>query len=356
MSDEVRKAMKNKPLSNEFLSSLCMELSLLLHAGIGIADGVHLLLEEELDHDARTLLQAVADRLDENEALSSALEGTARFPAYLIGMVRVGEQSGRPEEALRALSRYYESRERLRQRIRAALLYPSVLLILMLVVVVVLLAKVLPVFNEVFVSLGGEMAGVAGGLLTLGRALNAVMPVLCVLLTAAVLLLALFTGSDSLREKILRLWRSRYGDRGIARTVTTARFAQALAMGMQSGLPVEEAVRLAGVLGADTPAARLRVHDGLSRLEQGSGLAEALRESGLLPVPECRMLALGVRSGSGDVVIAEIARRMEERSEREIDARVGRLEPTLVIVMSGLVGVILLTVMLPLMNIMAAIG
>ena len=87
----------------------------------------------------------------------------------------MGERSGRPEESLRALSHYYEGRERLCRRIRGALLYPAVLLILMLVVIVVLLAKVLPVFNEVFVSLGGTLAGVAGGLLTLGRALNDIM-------------------------------------------------------------------------------------------------------------------------------------------------------------------------------------
>jgi len=348
--------MSNKLLSDEFLSSLCMELSLLLHAGIGVADGVHLLLEDKMDDGARGLLQTMAERLDQNEPLSLAMEQTARFPDYMTNMVRVGERSGRPEESLRALSHYYEGRERLCRRIRGALLYPAVLLILMLVVIVVLLAKVLPVFNEVFVSLGGTLAGVAGGLLTLGRALNDIMPVLCVLLAAAVLALALFAGSDTLREKWLTAWRWRHGDRGIARAVSTARFAQALAMGMQSGMSAAESIHMAELLGAESASAKLRIHDCISRLEQGSGLAAALRESGILPAAECRMLALGIRSGSGDTVIAEIARRMEEQSEREIESRVERVEPTLVIVMSVLVGAILLTVMLPLMNIMAAIG
>ena len=348
--------MKNKRLSNEFLSSLCMELALLFHAGIGVADGVHLLLEEKLDDDTRGLLQAMAEQLDQDEPLSLTMEKTDRFPDYVTNMVRVGERSGRPEESLRALSQYYEGRERLCRRIRGALLYPAVLLILMLVVIVVLLAKVLPVFNEVFVSLGGALAGVAGGLLTLGRVLNAIMPVLCVLLAAVVILLALFAGSDTLREKGLAVWCLRFGDRGIARAVSAARFAQVLAMGMQSGMTAEESIRMTELLEADTTAAKLRIHDCISQLEQGSGLAAALRESGLLPASECRMLAMGIRSGMGDTVIAEIARRMEEQSEREIDRRVERVEPTLVIGMSVLVGAILLTVMLPLMNIMAAIG
>lgn len=348
--------MKHKWLSDEYLSSLCMELSLLFHAGINVADGAHLLLEDQTDEDSRGLLQQIAEGLDQNQPLSLAMEQTARFPDYMINMIGVGEQSGRSEESLRALSRYYESRDRLRRRIRGALLYPAVLLILMLVVIVVLLAKVLPVFNDVYVSLGGALTGVAGGLLMLGRVLNDLMPVLCVLLAAAVLWLALFAGSDTLREKWLSAWHSRRGDRGVARAVSTARFAQALAMGMQSGLPAVESIRMAEHLGADTDSAKLRIHDCLSRLEQGSAFAEALRESGVLPAAECRMLALGIRSGTGDAVIADIARRLEEQSEQEIERRVERVEPTIVIGMSVLVGAILLTVMLPLINIMAAIG
>lgn len=353
---KVRKGMKRAALSNEFLSSLCMELSLLLHAGIGAADGVRLLLEEKPDEDTGALLRSMADSLDKNESLSTAMAGTERFPAYVTGMTAVGERAGRLEEALRALSRYYEGRERLDRRLRDALLYPAVLMILMLVVIVTLLAKVLPVFNETFASLGGEMTGVAGGLLVLGRGLDAAMPFLCVVLAVAVLFLALFAASDPFRARALAAWYSRRGDHGVARTVSDARFAQALAMGMQSGLPVEDSVRMAQRLETDSPGATLRLHDCISRLEQGVDLAVALRESGALSAPACRMLALGIRSGTGDTVMAEIARRLEEDSEREIESRVGRVEPTLVIVTSILVGAILLSVMLPLMNIMAAIG
>lgn len=68
------------------------------------------------------------------------------------------------------------------------------------------------------------------------------------------------------------------------------------------------------------------------------------------------MLALGIRSGSGDSVMREISQRMEEQCGEAIDARVSRVEPTMVIVISILMGVILLSAMLPLMNIMSAIG
>ena len=242
------------------------------------------------------------------------------------------------------------------RRLRSALLYPAVMLLLMLAVIVILLARVLPVFDEVYASLGGQLTGVAGGLLALGRALDAAMPVLCVLLGLIVVFLAAFAAVSSFRERIMTLWRRTLGDKGISRMMQTARFAQALSMGLSSGLPLEEALTLAGQLQKDIPAAQARCQDCLDRLERGEDLASALNGSGVLPKASCRLVALGQRSGTGDTVMEEVARRLSEESEYALETRVGQVEPALVLVTSLLVGAILLSVMLPLMNIMTAIG
>ena len=104
----------------------------------------------------------------------------------------------------------------------------------MLIVIVVLLSRVLPMFDEVYATLGGQLTGVAGGLLVLGQALNAIMPLLCVLLALAAGLVLVFTLSDSFRIWILTVWRKHCGDRGISRKMQEARFAQALSMGLSS--------------------------------------------------------------------------------------------------------------------------
>ena len=101
-------------------------------------------------------------------------------------MIEVGEETGRTEEALSALSQYYEQRARLDRQVRSALLYPAVMLVLMLLVIGVLLVRVLPIFDDVYASLGGRLTGVAGGLLAIGRWLDSAMPVLWVLLALVV--------------------------------------------------------------------------------------------------------------------------------------------------------------------------
>ena len=342
--------MKRK-LSNDEIASLCLELSLLLHAGVGTGDALSLLAQEE---EHRGMLSAMAEQVDGGKTLSTALRESGVFPVYVCGLVEVGERTGRTEEALAALSRYYEERVRIGRRVRSALLYPAVMLALMLVVIGVLLVKVLPIFDDVYASLGGRLTGVAAGLLNLGRWIEGAMPVLYLILAGLVLVVLVFGLVGPLRRGVVSLWQKTRGDRGVSRKLNNARLAQALAMGMASGLPVEEAVSLSANLMEGR--ARKRCQECGQRLEKGESLGAALRLSGLLPPRQSRLLELGQHSGAGDASMEKIARDLSEEGEAALDALVGRVEPALVLVCSVLVGLILLSVMLPLMHIMSAIG
>lgn len=182
------------------------------------------------------------------------------------------------------------------------------------------------------------------------------MPVLLVLLALVVVFFGLFAAVGGFREKVMALWRGKRGDKGLSRMMNNARVAQALSMGMASGLPMEEAVTLAGELMADIPAAQARCTQCRDQLDNGESLSTAMKASGLLPAAQCRLLELGQRSGAADTAMEKLARDLAQESETALEDRVSRVEPALVLVCSVLVGMILLSVMLPLMNIMAAIG
>ena len=342
-----------KTITNGELSGLAMELSMLLHAGIGVGDALSMLSQEDGYQD---LLAGMARRADEGAPLSRCLREGGRIPAYVCGLVEVGEETGRTEEALSALSRYYERRARQDRQVRGALLYPAVMLVLMLLVIAVLLVRVLPIFDDVYASLGGRLTGVAGGLLALGRGLDAAMPALWAALALAVVFFGAFAGVESFRDRVLALWRRGRGDRGVSRRMNNARLAQAMAMGMASGLPLERSMELAASLMEDVPPARARCEDCRARLEGGAALSAAMGESGLLPAGACRLLEIGQRGGTADAAMEKIARDLSEDGEAALEDLVNRVEPALVLVCSILVGLILLSVMLPLMHIMSAIG
>ncbi len=343
-----------KYLRDEALTELSGELAMLLHAGLDIADGLAMLAEDREGPDGE-LLTALRRDAEEGLPLSECMERSGAFPPEVCAQVRCGERTGRLEETLSAMAESGESRLRLARQLRSALLYPSILFLLMLLVIGVLLIRVLPVFEEVYASLGGGMTGLAGGLLRLGEWLAAALPWLAPILAVLAALGLAFAGSQRFREEALRRWSGgRWGDRGVSRKLQDARIAQSLSLGLRSGLSGEEALALAAPQCA--PAAGERCHRAEKLLAEGLGFAEALRQGEALPPAACAMLALGIRSGSGDTVIREIARRLTEEGENALREKAERVEPALVLVASVMVGIILLAVMLPLLRVMSALG
>ena len=348
--------MKKITLSNEYISAFCLQISLLIHAGIGMSDGMHLLAEDEQNSSLKEHLLQMSGSLDEGKQLSEAMKETWAFPDYVIHMAETGERTGRTEKAFRSMAEYYEGQRQLQDRIKSAVAYPSVLLVLVLIIIGILLIRILPIFNQVYEQLGGNMDGLAGGLLVFGRMLEGALPVIAVVLAAVFLVAVVVRCHAGLREKVSELFLRLTGNFDVAKKISTSRFVSALSMGMMSGLVTEEALELAASFQEKQPKAKQKFERCRVLLEEGSTLPQALKDTGLLEPVYCRMLALGEKSGTADSVVEEISRRLEEDARSAIEKLVGKVEPAIVITTSLLVGIILLAVMLPLMNIMASIG
>lgn len=342
-------------LADRELARILRGFALLLHSGIGVADGAFLLAREE-EASVQKVLNALGEQLDEGAAFSDGLEQTAVFPEQVSAMIRVGEETGRLEEALNSLADFYEQHSRTREQIRSAVAYPAMVFGLMLLVIGVLLVKVLPVFDRVYASLGSRLTGPAAGLLYAGQLLEAALPVLFAILLVLTGFSAVLRFSPGFRGKLASAWQRRYGDRGIARKFNNARFAQVLAMGLASGLPQETCMTLAENLLQDTPRAACRCADCAKALEAGESFCSALEKAELLPSAQCRLLQIGHRSGNADRVMEQIAQTMLEEAQNALDARIAGIEPAMVLISSLLVGLILLSVMLPLADILAVLG
>lgn len=347
--------MDHRKLSADEVSSLTLSLSLLLHAGIPTADAVSLMAKEGTEAYDGVLEDMVAG-LDSGVSLVDAMKATGAFPEYVCGLLEMGEKSGRTEETLSALSRYYDDRARLIRQVRSALTYPAILLAIMVVVIFVLLIEVLPIFDEVYADLGWTLTGPAGALLAFGRWLGVALPWILLVLAIVLCAVAICAFVPKARDAVISKWQEAAGDKGVAKKINTARMAQALSMGMAAGLPLEESLTMTAELMEATPLAQARCLECLDKLERGASLATAVRESAFMPDTESALLDIGMRSGTADSVMEEVSRRLTDEGEEALEMTVAKVEPTLVLVTSALVGAILLCVMLPLMNVMSTIG
>lgn len=348
--------MKKLTFTNEDIAAFCSEMNYLLHAGVGNADALQMIADDESRPAYAEVYARMARNIEEGSSLPQAVQAEGSFPAYIGEMLSVGERTGRIEEALSAITADCESRAATDRQLKSALMYPAMLLLIMLAVIAVLIIYVLPIFNRVYSQLGSGLTGIAGGLMTFGAVLSKISPLLIVLFIAVVLFLAAFSALPTFRSSVLGFWRKKRGDKGLAGKISSAHFAQALSLCMSSGLQAEDAVESAAKLLSDSPASVEKSKKCVDLLFDGTQLSKALKESGLLPASHCTLLEAGVRGGSGDIAMAQIAKRMSEDSNNAVEDAVSRVEPAIVIVSSVLVGVILLAVMLPLVNIMSVLG
>lgn len=342
--------------TNESASIFCSSMEYLLHAGISVADALHIVAKDEKNPKYKAVIQQMAEMADEGHSLSTVLVKSNAFDPYVYEMLKAGEETGRTEEALRAVSHSCARMSSVDRQLKNALMYPAVLLMVMLAVIIALLIYVLPIFDSVYSQLGSGLSGLAGKLLSLGKSIKGSLPVLFAVYAAAILFLGLFSAVEKFRGIVLaRFWRQR-GDKGVAHKMNCARFARGLAMGIGSGMDVDAAIELASNLPDASSNIKMRAAKALELLSDGKDLADALCEAKLMPATECRMLEAGIRGGESDRAMNEIALRLEEEADYSLSNSTASIEPTIVIVCAILTGTVLLSVMLPLINIMSVIG
>lgn len=347
--------MSIKQLDGPYLSSFCMEMSLCLKAGISLSEGIYMLAADETDKDLKEMLDGIYKKMDEGSSFEDALKSAECFPKYVIDMVEIGTKTGRLEDVMRALSGYYTRQEQITASIKNAVVYPFVLMFMLLLVIGVLVVKVLPIFNDVYNELGAEMSAIAVTIMNIGTAVTQYAAVILGVVVALVVIGVIVSAVPSLSLKAVTLWNKVTAGRKVSKKISSARFASGMAMTLASGLDTDESLDMVERI-TENPVMLGRIKKCRELMASGELFVDAISKAEIFPSLYCRMLSIGFKTGTADTVMEEIARRSEVEVNEDIESIINKVEPTLVIIMSLIVGLILLSVMLPLMSIMTSIG
>ena len=332
------------------LALVTRQLATLVRSALPVEEALLAASEQSEKPRLKSILLAVRARVMEGHTLAQGLGQFPHvFPEIFRSTVASGEHTGHLDGVLERLADYAESRQQLRQKIGLAMLYPIILTCFAILIVIFLMTYVVPKITAVYLQSGKVLPILTRILIWVSSFLRD---------DGIYLLIALILGGFGLmyvfrNPEVQRRWDARklrlplVGR--LVRGLNTARFTRTLSILAGSGVPVLEALRIAGGVIENIPM-REAVVDATLRVREGSSISHALIRSRLFPPITVHLIASGESSGQ----LPQMLERAAQHQERELEALTARLvgvfEPVLILAMGLLVLMIVLGVLLPIFD------
>lgn len=344
-----------KKLSNEELITFCSQMALILKSGISSLEGIYIMEDGDGSSEGKEILKEIREELEICGMLYPSMEKTGVFPEYALHMTEIGEQTGRLDETMEALAAYYQREEETLEAVKSAVTYPIAMLGMMLVIIMVLFVKVMPVFEQVYLQLGQEMTGVARSILNIGNWMRQSAVVLAVIAGVILIFAVVLIFSEKIRNQVFAKIQTVGFMKKIAWMRARTRFASGMAMSLKSGLDVDESLALSEKL-VDYEPLKKQIRKCQEQMKEGEPFPKAVKEAHIFNGMQERLMVIGYETGASDEVMEQSADLYQKELQDQIQKMISILEPTLVGILCVIVGIILLSVMLPLVGIMAGIG
>jgi type IV pilus assembly protein PilC len=346
---------KNRQFSHDELSVFCFELSLMLKSGLPLIEGIELLFDDIENSGFKKIVGSLRDDILNGENLHSSLSKHKEFPEYMTSIVRIAELSGNLDTEMERLSVYYEKLSQMNDRIARAVTYPIMLGSMMVVVITILILKVIPIFKDILVSIGGDIPPATAAIFGASNFLGTnIMPIALAIL-ALIIGLALYFSTGRGRMAWKKWLTSSSLMKGIYSKIIAAKFARSMSLMLKSGITFEEALmNVVDVL--DNEYAKDRIVKSLESFGDSYDIAGLIEGTNLMPNLFIKMLRVGTQTGETEKVFDKLSGMYDLQVEKSINRFTSIIEPLMIGILSTVIGIILISVILPMINIMSSIG
>ena len=326
------------------------QLATLTGAGLPIEEALQAIAQQAEKQHVASLVMGIRSRLLEGHSLASSLgEYPGSFNTMYRSTVAAGEQSGHLDKVLDNLADYSERQFEARRDVDMAMLYPAVLTLLAFAIVGALMIYVVPDMVSVLENMGQELPLSTRFLISASEISRDYWWLMALLIAGVVFLARWLLSQPNIRlswdhRKLAMPLVSR-----ISRSSNAARYANTLSILTSSGVPLVEAMNIAGEVVTNQWLKR-RLADATARVSEGSSLRMALETVGYFPPMLLHMVASGESSGSLDEMLEKVAIYQQTEVERVVTTLVRLFEPLMLLVMGGLVMFIVMGILLPILN------
>lgn len=334
----------------EDLTVMTRQLSTLVGASIPLVDALSALYEQTDSPAMKKTVAQVRDSVNEGLAFAEALAQHKRvFPELYINMVRAGEVSGALDVVLVRLAEFMEGQHRLKSRIGSAMLYPIFLLGISLLVLLYLLTAVVPKVVGMFESMNQVLPLPTRILIAVSQFLAATWWMLAIALVAGIILLLRWKKTERGARRFDRFTMNLPVFGSIYRKVSVARFARTLGTLLASGVPIIESLRIVKTV-LQNRIMESAVDDSIAAVMDGSSISSPLKKSGVFPPILIHMISVGERSGSLEEMLMKAAESYEGDVETTISGLTSLLEPLMIVIMGVIVGFVVLSILMPMLE------
>ena len=347
------KSLRNRNKSKVKLDDLilfCRQMYTLSSSGVALIRAIRGLVETSRNQTLGIALAGVADDLESGMELSGAFSRHPDvFPPLLCRMVQVGEVTGKLDGVFLQLSVYFEREKETISRVKAALRYPTFVLIAISIAIAIISLFVIPTFEKIFASFGSELPLATRILLGLSSFMQNYWYLLIGLIVVAVILV----------KQALKTERGRYvWDRyklkiplvgSIILRSTLARFSRGFNMSYTAGIPLSQALGFTAKAVSNSYVGG-KIEQIRNGIERGDTLTRSATQTGMFTPLVLQMLAVGEESGSVDVMLEDVADFYEREVEYDLKNLSSAIEPILIVLIGGMVLVLALGVFLPMWN------
>lgn len=331
------------------------QLSTMLNSGIKLTEALSVLTMQTSDLRFRNVLTEIRDRVITGESLADTMKDYRDyFDVIYVSMIRVGEVTGNLGASLSAMAGFMEKRQRVESKIITAMIYPICLIVISFIVVVILTIKVIPPIATQIERAGQELPWITQFLVSFGEMFSSAwLFVFLGVLFAIYMALRQFFHTERgafLRDRVL-LALPMFGP--LIRQRVVSRFASTLSTLLRSGLPMAESLRVVSEVTGNV-IMRRAVQTARERILAGADITSPLRDSGVISPAIAHMVGVGEKSGELETMLKNVSDDLESSTDIVIERLSAAVEPVIIIVVAGIVGVIAYATVLPMLKLSTA--
>lgn len=333
------------------LAIFCRQFSTMQDAGVSIVRSLDVLAQQTQSPKLRRILVDIQAEVEAGQTLSRAMSKYPNvFSNLFIGLIRAGEVGGVLEESLQRLAAFLESDVALRRKVRAAMTYPTIVVIAALAIVIGLVTFILPKFFDVFRDLGiKDFPVMTQMLMDFSNFLTSRWYVMIAIVVLVVIAFRMFVRTRIGRRLYDRLKLKLPVFGPLNHKIALARFSRTLSTLLSSGVPILQALEtVAGTVANEIIAEA--VMEARARIREGDRIGPPLERSGMFPPMVVHMISIGEESGALDQMLSKVADFYESEVESTLQSLTSAIEPVLIVLLGGMVGFIVISLLLPLIT------